>query len=505
MDARTPVMSRPSSDAQARRRALLIILCVSAPSFMLQLDANIVAVSLPTIGRSLHAGFDGIEWVITAYTLSFASLLMPAGALADRYGRKPALMLGLGVFTAASFVCGAAPSLGVLIAARAFQGIGAAMQLSAGLATLSQSFSGAARARAFSLWGSAIGAGICLGPIVGGVITQGLGWQWAFYINLPIGAAAIALTSAVIENSKDPHARRLDLAGVVTFGAFLFLTTLALISGNHDGWGSPHIVAEAVAAVVLLALFIVVEQRQSRPMLDFSFLRIPTFLGGVIAQFTYAASLLTMLTYIPIFFQSAFALEPGRAGLMMLPLALPLFVVPRLESAWLARRVTGRRLLTIGFVFVGAGLIWMSIQASSSTPWPMLVGMLVSGIGAGLLNGETAKVTMAAIPPERAGMASGLSGSARFSGVVVGFALLGVVLYGRIALAIDVGDAASVGVHRADLIREVASGRLSGGGPMALNAFVVGYQALLIAAAGLAVLAAATVWLLVGDEDTRPA
>src|SRR6201986_2719262 len=188
----------------ARRRAMLVLICVSAPSFMLQLDANIVAVSLPSISESLKANFAGIEWVVTAYTLSFASLLLPAGALADRFGRKRVLMIGLGVFTAASFFCGAAPNLATLVTARAFQGIGAAMQLSAALATLSSFFKGDERARAFAFWGTVVGIGIAMGPIAGGLITQTFGWQWAFYINLPIGALTIALVAVVIKDSRDP-------------------------------------------------------------------------------------------------------------------------------------------------------------------------------------------------------------------------------------------------------------------------------------------------------------
>jgi MFS family permease len=178
--------------ASAKRQALLVLICTSAPSFMLQLDANIVSVSLPAIAHSLNASFAGIEWVITAYMLSFASLLMPAGALADRFGRKRLLITGLSVFTFASFLCGAAPNLTVLIAARALQGAGAAMQLSSALATLSHAFQGEARARAFAFWGSVVGIGIASGPVVGGLITQGFGWEWAFYVNLPIGIALIA-------------------------------------------------------------------------------------------------------------------------------------------------------------------------------------------------------------------------------------------------------------------------------------------------------------------------
>ena len=198
------------SSRAAERHALLVLICTSAPSFMIQFDANVVSVSLPAIARSLGANFAGIEWVVTAYTLSFASLLLPTGAVADRFGRKRLLILGLSVFTFASFLCGSAPNLTVLIIARALQGAGAAMQLSAALATLSHVFQGEARARAFSFWGSVVGIGAALGPVVGGLITQSFGWEWAFYINLPIGATLIALIIRVIESSRDPETTNLS-------------------------------------------------------------------------------------------------------------------------------------------------------------------------------------------------------------------------------------------------------------------------------------------------------
>src|SRR6201994_1613514 len=348
-----------------RYRAMLVLICVSAPSFMLQLDSNIVAVSLPSISDTLKANFAGIEWVVTAYTLSFASLLLPAGALADRFRRKRVLMIGLSIFTIASFFCGAAGNLATLIAARAFQGIGAAMQLSAALATLSNAFKGDERARAFAFWGTVVGIGIAMGPIAGGLITQTFGWQWAFYINLPIGALTIALVAVVVEDSRDPGAVRFDLAGVATFSAFLFLTTLALISGNHDGWASPHIIAELGGAAVFLVAFTMVEKRQARPMVDFSFFRRPTYLGANIAQFTFAAGLLTMLTFTPIFFQHALAMSPRGAGLAMLPLALPLFIVPRIVTSYLSHRLSGRVLLTAGLGLLSAGLALMAMVAAS--------------------------------------------------------------------------------------------------------------------------------------------
>jgi EmrB/QacA subfamily drug resistance transporter len=496
-----------------RYRALLVLICSSAPSFMLQLDTNIVAVSLPSISESLKANFAGIEWVVTAYTLSFASLLLPAGALADRFGRKRVLMIGLGIFTAASFFCGAAPDLATLITARAFQGVGAAMQLSAALATLSSFFKGDERARAFAFWGSVVGAGMALGPIVGGLITQSFGWEWAFYINLPVGVLTLALVAIVVTDSKDPDAVRFDLPGVATFSAFLFLATLALISGNHDGWTSPHILTEGLAALLFLVLFVLVEKREARPMVDFAFFRRPTYLGANVAQFTFAAGLLTMLTFMPIYFQHALGLTPRQSGLAMLPMALPLFFVPRLVTTQLSHRLSGRILLTAGLALVSLGLAFIALVTGSDYRW-MLLGMLITGIGAGLLNGETTKVGMTVIPPERAGMASGISGTMRFTGIVLGFAALGVVLFGRIASAITTALPAVDSTARFAFIREVASGNLSGSGlnsattpalrALALESFSKGYAALFAAAAALCLVATVLTWWLVRAADTQP-
>jgi MFS family permease len=192
-----------------------------------------LAVSLPSIARSLKEDFGDIEWVISAYTLTFASLVLPSGALADRYGRKRMLVTGLAVFTLASLVCGAAANVVMLNAARALQGVGAALQLSSALAILSHEFRGAERARAFAFWGSVVGIAIVLGPVAGGFITQAAGWEWAFYVNLPVGAAMIVLSVINLRESKDIAATRIDVPGFLSFTAFLFLTMLALISGNR--------------------------------------------------------------------------------------------------------------------------------------------------------------------------------------------------------------------------------------------------------------------------------
>jgi EmrB/QacA subfamily drug resistance transporter len=494
-------------------QTLLVLLCVSIPSFMTNLDANIVAVSLTSIARALHADFAAVEWVVSAYTLTFAAMLMPAGTLADRFGRKWMLLVGLSIFTVASGLCGAAASDTMLDWARALQGVGAALQLSAALATLSHTFRGAARARAFSFWGSVIGIAIMLGPVAGGLITQYLGWRWAFYVNLPIGAAMVLLTLLAVEDSKDPQAERFDVAGIVTFSGSLTLVTLALISGNRAGWSSNLILVELMGAAVLFAGFLAIERLQARPMIDLRFFKRATYIGANIAGLAYAMTFLTMLTYLPLYFQNGMRHTPLAAGLLMLPMAMPLFAIPRVVAHWLAPRWSGRALLSTGLVLIGIGLIWGGTKMQGFAYFPILLPMLIAACGAGILNGETTRVGMTVIPVERAGMASGVSGTVKFSGLVIGFAALGATFYSRVgAYLASVLPGESVAV-REELTRAITGGNLVaaqvlsghlGGSSVAQSGFGIGYRTMLIIAGTLALIAAVLSWLLINPAETAP-
>lgn len=487
---------------------ILLLICVSVPSFMINLDANIVAVSLSSIARSLNADFADVEWVVSAYTLTFASCLMPAGALADRYGRKRMLIAGLAIFTLASWLCGAARSALLLDAARALQGVGAALQLSAALAILSHAFRGPDRSRAFAFWGSVIGIAAALGPVIGGLITRWLGWEWAFYVNVPVGVLLIGLVALVLEESRDPGARRLDLPGSVSFSGALLLTTLALITGNRRGWEDALVLGELAGGIALFAVFLLVEKMQARPMVDLTFFRRRTYLGANLAGLTFAATFLTMLLYLPIYLQAGLGHDPQAAGLLMLPMAIPLFIVPRLVSRHLVTRYSGRALLTLGLALVAFGFAWLSLAATAFRYFDALGGMLVAGIGAGILNGETAKVGMTVIPPERAGMASGVGGTVRFTGIVLGFSLLGTALFGRIvaSLRAQVPDLSEVALR--DLARQVASGGLPPPGQAFHDAALLAYGHGYGVAAALAAIAAALgslgTWLLVSPDETAP-
>jgi EmrB/QacA subfamily drug resistance transporter len=494
------------------QKKLLVLLCVSVPSFMINLDANIVAVALPSISHALKADFTAIEWVISAYTLAFATLLMTAGTMADRFGRKRILVMGLVIFTVASGICGAAGSATVLNYARALQGVGAALQLSAALAILAHSFQGPERAKAIAFWGSVIGIAITLGPVAGGFITEVVGWRWAFYINLPIGLAMIALTLFAIHESRDPDATRIDLVGMLTFSGFLSLLTLALISGNRKGWASETIVAEILAAAGFLLMFLIAETRQDRPMVELKYFSRPTFLGAILAGVAFATAFLPLLTYLPFFFQAALGFSPLASGMLMLPLAVPLFVMPRVVTRYLNDRLSGRDLLTLGLALIGAGLLITSARISAFHYASIVQGLFIASLGAGILNGQIAKVSMAVIPVERAGMASGIVGASRCTGIVVGFAALGAVLFVSIGSKLHAAAPWLTAQERFSVTHLIANGDLSsaasqilvygGSAEIARLSFGYGYDRILLVGAVIAFAGAVLSWVLVRAEET---
>lgn len=397
-------------------------------SAMIMLDSNIVAVALPSIARSLGASFAEIEWVVSAYILTFAALLLAAGSYSDKHGRKLAMLIGLAIFTIASGLCGLATSAWMLNLARAVQGVGASLLLTASLAIINHTFVGAERARAYAFWGACLGIAITCGPIIGGVITTLLSWRWAFLMNLPIGIPLFIITWRVVEESADHEAKRLDYAGILTFTLGLFFLSWALIDGNNLGWTSEGILARLFVAALMFVVFYVVEARQDRPMVDFSLFRQPTFLGSTFAMLGYAGGAQVLIFFLPLMLQNAFGFGPAMAGLAMLPFALPMFFAPRL-GAGLGAIYSGRVLLTLGLAITTTGDLLLYAFSSTHARYPAFAfGMLIAGIGAGLLNSESAKVMQGAVPAQRAGMASGISATTRFVGLLVGVAVTGAIL-----------------------------------------------------------------------------
>jgi len=402
------------------------LIAVSVAIFMLLLDITVVNVALPDIQRSLHSSFSDLQWVVNAYSLTLAAFLLTAGSVADLIGRKRVFVAGLLVFTAASAVCGLSGSPLMLNLARAVQGTGGAMMFATSLALLAQAFHGKERGTAFGVFGAVTGAAVAVGPVLGGVITSGIGWKWIFFVNVPIGAIAVFVTLTQVSDSRDPNATRVDWAGLVTFSGSLFMLVFALVQGNEKGWGSTEIVALLAASVVLLVTFVLVEHLQSRPMLDLALFRRPAFAGASIVAFSISASFFAMFLYLTLYIQDVLGYSPLQAGLRFLPVTLLSFAVAPVAGK-LSVRVPVRLLLGSGLVLAGVGLLAMTTVSAGSGWTTLIPGFVLGGAGIGMINPPLASTAIGVVPPERSGMASGINSTFRQVGIATGIAGLGAI------------------------------------------------------------------------------
>jgi EmrB/QacA subfamily drug resistance transporter len=407
------------------------LVLVSVATFMLLLDVTIVNVALPDIQRSLHAGLSSLQWVVDAYSLMLASFLLTAGSLGDRLGRRRVFTIGFGIFTFASFLCGISDDPTLLNLCRGLQGIGGAGMFATSLALIGQEFQGKDRATAFGVWGATVGGAVAVGPLIGGVITENLGWEWIFFVNVPIGIVAMALTERKVRNvfAKDPEP--IDVPGLVTFSASLFLFIFALIRGNPEGWGSTTILACLIGAAVLMAIFVMIETRARFPMLDFSLFRNPAFNGVSAVAFCLSAGMFALFLYITIYFQGVLDYSPLEAGLRFLPLTVLGFIASPVAGA-LSNRVAIRVLLGIGLALVGIGLLFMHGISADSEWTTLLVGFLIAGIGVGITNPGIGQAAIAVVPVEKSGMGSGINSTFRQVGIATGVAGLGAIFQSNI-------------------------------------------------------------------------
>jgi len=392
--------------------------------FMLLLDITIVNVALPDIQRQLHASISDLQWVIDAYALSLAALLLTAGSLADLLGRRRVFATGIAIFTAGSLLCGVAGSPLFLSLARAFQGVGGAIMFATSLAMLAHAFRGPDRGVAFGVFGAITGIAVAVGPVLGGAITSGLSWRWIFFVNIPIGVAAIALTLLRVEESRDPDARRPDWLGFVIFSSALGLLVYGLIESSTHPWGSGRVAGSLVASAVLLVLFVVAELRQRQPMFDLSLLRNPTFLGGLGSAFAISASAFSMITFLVLYFQNVLGFSAVDTGVRLLALSGAVFVTAGIAGR-LTARVPIRLLIGPGFVMVGTGLLLMRGISSASGWTHLLPGLIVVGAGIGFVSTPLASTAVGVVHPRRAGMASGINSTFRQIGLAAGVATLG--------------------------------------------------------------------------------
>jgi EmrB/QacA subfamily drug resistance transporter len=432
----------------------LLVVCLSI--FMLLLDVTIVNVALPDIQHELHSSFEDLQWVVDAYALALAALLLASGSLADLLGRRRIFVVGLLLFVAASLLCGLAGSPTMLNTARALQGIGGAMMFATSLALIAQEFPPHERGTAFGIWGATTGFAVAVGPLAGGALTEGLGWEWIFLVNVPIGLATAAVTVARVPTSERVPGARIDWAGLVTFSASLFCLVLGLIRGNDDGWTSGKIVGLLVAFAVLLAAFVVIELRRDQPMLDLHLFRKPAFVGAQIVAFAIHASMFAMFLYIVLYMQNVLGYSPLETGVRFLPISLLSFFAAPLAGK-LAERFPVRAFLGAGLALVGLGLVMMSGITPSDDWTTLLAGFIVAGVGIGFINPPLATAVIGVVEPRRSGAASGINSTFRQVGTAVGIAGLGAILQSKLSVDLDARGLASTAARHAyiDALNEI--------------------------------------------------
>jgi EmrB/QacA subfamily drug resistance transporter len=473
------------------------LITVSVATFMLLLDITVVNTALPAIEEDLNASFTDLQWVIDAYTLSLAALVLTAGSLADRLGRRRLFGIGLAIFSLASLLAGLATSATMLNVDRAVQGVGGAIMFAVSLALIAQEFAaGRERATAMATYGATIGIAVAIGPLVGGALTDGLGWQSVFLLNVPIGIAAIVVTFTKLRETRDPNATRVDWLGLVTFSTALFMLVLALLRGNQEGWGSGLIVGLFAGAAVLMAAFIAIEGRVREPMLPLHLFRRRAFTGVQLAAFAVSGSMFALFLYLTLYLQNYLGYSPFEAGLRYLPITVGSFLAAPVAGALLGR-LQARVLLASGLALTGGGLLLMGGLNAGSEWTALLLGFIVAGVGVGLLNPVIADVAVSVVPKEQSGMASGINDTFRQVGIAVGIAAWGALFLGRGASKVTelaAGTPAADGDHPRQLIEATSSGNLGA----ALNAVPEGARGTVAHAAREGFLAGMNEVLLLG-------
>jgi EmrB/QacA subfamily drug resistance transporter len=441
-------MSSPLT--QRLQRGTLAIACLATA--MLMLDIAVVNTALPYLARDLNAGLTGVQWVVDAYTVALAAIVLSVGSVADRRGRRLVFAAGIGLFTVASLACALATSIELLDAARAAQGLGAALMFASSLAIIADAYpSPRERRGAMAVYGAAIGSSFALGPAVGGALTTWLGWRAVFLVNVPLGLIALLGTLMWVRESRDPRARKLDWPGQITLTAGLFLLVLALLRGNVDGWSSTRTIAELAGSTLLLAGFVGIQARVRAPMLPLGLFRRRDFTAAQVAAFAISASFFALYLYTTLYLQDVLGLSALDAGLVYLPGTLLLFVVSG-ASAKLSEQIAPAALVGGGLVMVAVGLALVTIIGPHSSWTAILPGLLVVCIGTGLFNPALATIALGAASNDQSGLLAGVNDAFRQGGVAVGVAVFGALVPASAALGHGAADAYVNGLHRALLL-----------------------------------------------------
>jgi EmrB/QacA subfamily drug resistance transporter len=468
----------------AERRKWLALVLLAMAQFMVVVDASITNVALPSIGEDLRISQDDLSWVVNAYVLTFGGFLLLGGRMADLLGRRRMFMSGLLLFALASLLGGLSESEAQLIPARALQGLGGALMSPAALSIVTTTFAeGVERNRALGVWGAVVGAGGAAGVLFGGILTDGLGWEWVLFVNVPIGLAAAALAPALIRESRvDSGTRAFDVAGAVAVTAGLAALVYGLVDANDAGWGSAQTLGLLAAASTLIAAFVVIELRSAHPLVPFRIFRNRTLTGANVTGLLIGAGLFSMFFFLSLYMQQVLGYDALEAGLAYLPLAVSIVVASGVASP-LVTRVGPKPVLLVGLVLMSAALVWLSgVSVGGSFLADILGPSMLAGIGLGLSYVPLTVAAVSGIRADDAGLASGLINTAQQIGGAIGLAVL-----------------ATVANAQRDGVLEAARGAREQV-PLAMTE---GFGAAFLAGAGIALVGLVATALLIRSRDDR--
>ena len=416
---------------------------VSLATLMTYLDNNVINVAIPTIQRDLHLSVTGLEWIVSSYLLVLAGLLLVGGRLADVYGRRRVFLTGLAIFTLSSLTAGLSGSGGVLIGARAVQGLGAALLMPATLAIIGHAFTDVMeRTTAIGIW-SAIGAlGLALGPVVGGLISQHVHWGWIFLINVPVGVVTFAIAiPSVAESRADLESRRLDVPGLITSAVALTSLTYALIEGHDRGWTSGQILGVFGLAAAATAVFLAIESRVRQPMVQTAVFRARELSGGTAVMMIWAFGVLGIYFFTSLYLQGILGFSPTKAGLAFVPMAL-FVVLASMVAARVTSLIGGHRTVAAGVLLMVVGLLLFARLGAGASFAALIPGFAVFGIGIGLMNVPLTTAVLDGLPAEHAGIASALLNNSREVAGLLGITVIGAVLRAQQGISLRGGASA---------------------------------------------------------------
>jgi EmrB/QacA subfamily drug resistance transporter len=405
---------------------------LSASLFMIMLDNTVVSVALPSIQRDLGTSLSQLEWVINAYAMVFAVLLIPGGKLADYLGRRRIFVIGLVIFTAASLACGLSNSGGALIASRAVQGIGAALMLPATLSIITATFPVKERGLAIGIWSGVSGVALAIGPLVGGLLAQHAGWEWIFFVNIPVGVAGLFLTFWLVRESRDMSPdQRLDFPGLVLAGLGVFLFTYGLTEANSYGWGSTRIILCFVGGAVAIGLFVLVELRQRRPLLDLSLFKNPTFSAGNIGGMLMFLALFGQIFFSSLYLQAVLRYSAVQAGSTFL-VATGCVAITAPISGILSDKIGARIPTAVGMAIYGVGMLGLSTVDATSNFWDLFPWLFIGGLGFGLIVPAITAAVLGSVSVDQGGVASGTMQAFRQLGGGLGVAIMGAIVASKV-------------------------------------------------------------------------